>query len=80
MSSIHFKLITNRYSPPSDSYQCNGFSSMIKNKVEGYANIKLYNDEDDGTYFYKYELINSIAKVACIPEITITDIYFYSKI
>ena len=79
MPSIHFKLITNKYYPPSDSYQYNGFSSMIKNKMEGYANINLYNDQYNSTFFYKWDLIYSIAKEACIPEITITDIYFYNR-
>jgi len=77
MVSIHFKLITSRYSSPKDSYQCNDFSSMIKNKVDGYAYVNLYKDQYNSHYFGKWDLIYSISKQACIPEITITDIYFY---
>ena len=79
MPSIHFKLITTRYSAPYDSYQCSYFSSMIKNKIDSYVNVKDYRDKSNNIYFYKWDLINSIAKQACIPNKTITDIYFYYR-
>ena len=79
MPSIHFKLITTKYSPPSDSYQCYGFSSMIKNKIDSYVYVNDYSDKYNSRYFYKWELIYNIAKQACIPKNTITDIYFYNR-
>ena len=79
MPSIHFKLITTKYSPPSDSYQCCGFSSMIKNKIDSYVYVNDYSDKYNSRYFYKWELIYNIAEQACIPKNTITDIYFYSR-
>ena len=76
MGRIHYKLITTLYSPPEDYFQCNNFSPMIKNKVDGYAYVNL----DQNNNFSKYELTSKIAQVACIPQETIVDIYFYSKI
>ena len=79
MTSIHYKLITSKYSPPSDSYQCSGFSSMIKNKADSYAYVELFNDNINSKYFDKWNLIYHISQAACIPQSTITDIYFYSR-
>ena len=76
MLPIHYKLITMLYSLPEDYFQCNYYSPMIKNKVDGYAYVNL----DQNNNFSKYELTSKIAQVACIPQETIVDIYFYSKI
>jgi len=37
MVKIHYKIITSKYDPPTSSYQCSYFSSMIKNKTDGYV-------------------------------------------
>ena len=74
MPSLHYKIITSRYYPPSSSYQCDYFSSMIKNKVDSYFLVNL----DSNGYVDKWTFKNSIAKAACIPIDTIIDIYFYS--
>ena len=76
---IHYKLITSKYSPPTDKCQCNNFSKMIKSKKDGYVYTESYSGTFDD-YIYKYELMNNIAKAACIPPGTIIDIHFYSKI
>ena len=76
---VHYKLITSKDSPPTAKCQCNNFSKMIKSKKDGYV----YTESYSGTYnkyIYKYKLMNSIAKAACIPLGTIIDIHFYSKI
>ena len=72
---LHYKIITSKYSPPSDTYQCSNFSSMIKNKIDGWVSIYLYNDR----YIYKSQLIDNISKQACIPKVTIYDIYLYNR-
>ena len=73
--SLHYKIITSKYDPPSSTYQCYNFSSMIKNKIDGWVSIYLNNQG----YFYKCDLINEISKQACIPYNTIVGIYLYNR-
>ena len=72
MPSIHYKIITNKYKPPSYTYQCSYFSSMIKNKIDSYAYVNSYSN-----ILYKDDLINAISENSCIPYQTIVDIYIY---
>ena len=74
MLSIHYKIITDKYEPPSYTYQCSNFSSMIKDKIDSYAYVDSYSN-----IIYKYELISAISKNSCIPYETIVDIYIYSR-
>ena len=73
--SLHYKLITSIYDPPTSYNQCSNFSSMINDKKDSWISIYTY---DDG-YFYKHELIEQISKVACIPYCTIDEIYEYHR-
>ena len=73
--SLHYKIITSKYSSPSDTYQCYNFSSMIKNKIDGWVSIYLYNDR----YIFKSQLIDNISKQTCIPKITIVEIDLYNR-
>lgn len=50
MVSIHYKIITSTYDRPSSSYQCFYFSSMIKNKTDGYGYVNTYDN-----YSFDYE-------------------------
>ena len=93
MPHINYQLITSIYLPPSDSYQCSNFSSMIKNKIKGSIWVQQYSKKNDfffddedffvspfcSEYIYKSDLINEISKESSIPLETIVDIYFYSK-
>lgn len=74
--SLHYKIITSISDPPSSTFQCCDFSSMIKNKIDNWASVYLYNNE----LFYKDHLIEQISKNSCIPKNTIVNIYCYSKI
>ena len=74
--SLHYKIITSIYDPPSYTYQCSNFSSMIKNKIDSWAFIYLNNFG----HINKFELKQQISKNSCIPYETIVDIYLYSKI
>lgn len=90
MVEIHYKIITSKYDPPTSSYQCRYFSSMIKNKTDGYVYVTLqkneywFDDSDDfldyEEYIDSYDLKDKVSKAAGIPINTIVDIYFYSKI
>ena len=73
--SLHYNLITSVDYPPTSSWQCSNFSSMIKDKKDSWVSIYTY---DDG-YFYKDQLIEQISKVACIPYCTIVEIYVYHR-
>ncbi len=73
--SLHYKIITSKYDPPSSTYQCYNFSSMIKNKIDGWVSIYLY----DSGNIYKSQLIDNISKQACIPKNTIVDINLYNQ-
>ena len=73
--SLHYKIITSKYSSPSDTYQCPNFSPMIKNKIDGWVSIYLYNDR----YIFKSQLIDNISKQTCIPKITIVEIDLYNR-
>ena len=73
--SLHYKIITSIYDPPSSTYQCCNFSSMIKNKIDSWVSIFLYNNT-----LFKSQLIEQISKKSCIPKNTIANIYCYSKI
>ena len=87
--SLHYKIITKLWESPSNTYQCDNFSSLIKNKIDNYAYIKLYPNQSmdfsediflsDG-YCYKWDLKEAISKNSCIPCNTINNIYFYEKI
>ncbi len=70
---IHYKLITSKYSSPTAKCQCNNFSKMIKSKIDGYVYTKSYSGTFN-KYIYKYELMNNIAKAACIPLGNIIDL------
>ena len=85
--SLHYKIITDTWVSPSDSWQCYNFSSMIKNKIDNYVYINLYPNLCKKLYSfqmpyycYKWELIEAISKRSCIPTKTISNIYVYSKI
>ena len=88
MVDIHYKIITSKYYPPSSSYQCSNFSSMIKNKTDGYVYVNTddnYSFDDfyfdsRKIYINEWDLIDKISKQASIPSNTIVDISFYSKI
>ena len=71
--SLHYKLITSIYSPPSSSCQCSNFSSMIKDKQDNWISIYI----NDCGSLYKSQLIEQISKAACIPFCTIVEIYTY---
>ena len=73
--SLHYKLITTIYDPPSSSYQCSNFSSMIKDKQDNWISIYI----NDRGSFYKSQLIEQIKKAACIPICTIVEIYTYYR-
>ena len=75
MPSIHYKIITDNYESPSYTYQCSSFSSMIKNKIDGYA----YVNSNSNNIVYKWDLISKISKNSCIPYNTIVDIYIYVR-
>ena len=87
--SLHYKIITKLWESPSNTYQCDNFSSLIKNKIDNYAYIKLYPNQSmdfsediffsDG-YCYKWDLKEAISKNSCTPCNTINNIYFYEKI
>ena len=86
MPYIYYKLITNKYYSPYDSYQCSDFSSMIKRKGSVYVDTHdpIYFDnnisfDENEKYIYKWELKDKIAKEAGIPSNTIIDIYTYSQ-
>ena len=74
--SLHYKLITSIYYPPTSDFQCSNFSSMIKDKTDSWISINI---PDKGS-FYKSQLIGQISKVACIPYCTIVEIYKYNRI
>ena len=75
MPFIFYKLITNKYNSPYDSYQCSDFSSMIKRKGSVYVatHDPIYFDnnisfDENEKYIYKWELKDKIAKKAGIPS------------
>ena len=72
---LHYKIITSLYYEPFDSWQCDDFSSMIKNKIDGYVSVNL----DSGGYLYEWNLKDALSEKCCIPKDTIIDIYFYSN-
>ena len=87
--SLHYKIIINIWDSPSSTWQCNNFSSMIKNKIDNYAYIKFYRnqrmyysigDSFRKGYCYKGDLEEAISKNSCIPRKTIVDIYVYENL
>ena len=87
MVSIHYKIITSTYDPPSSSVQCSDFSSMIKNNLDGYVYVNTYNNYSFDDFYFdsgeqtidEWDLKDQISKQASIPSNTIVDVYFYSQ-
>ena len=73
--SLHYKLITSIFHPPTSDFQCSNFSSMIKDKKDSWIYI---NRPETGNI--KYQIIEQISKIACIPICTIVEIYKYNQI
>lgn len=84
MSSYYYKCFTDKYSNPDCEYQCNGFSSIIKN-TSGYVWPSGKNNVIINCIFLfgaysKYEDIRyEIHKATSIPFNAIVGLYKYSK-